>query len=79
MDVVLHLADEYILDSVWAALWPAHFRGASIPKPATPSQSAVANLSTHLSGWGAQRVLETEWGTHAGKAMSALPRDSMIR
>lgn len=78
MDVVLHLADEYILDSVWAALWPAHIR-APLPKLATPSQSAVANLSAHLTGWGTQRVLETEWTSHAGKAMSALPRDSMIR
>ncbi|PWN22767.1 hypothetical protein BCV69DRAFT_96701 [Microstroma glucosiphilum] len=84
MDVVLHLADEYILDSVWAFLWPAHPRGVSpLAKAATPSQSAIANLSSHFAGWAGSSSNALfggrQWESVAGKTVSALPRDSMIR
>lgn len=86
MDVILHLADDYFLDSVWAALWPALPRSGPA-KVASPSQAAIANLSSHISGaWGnnaggaGDMFTDTKWvAPAAGKAVSALSRDSMIR
>lgn len=81
MDVVLHIADEYVLDSLWAAFWPAVPHGSATPKAATPSQSAVANLTSHIAGWSASgdHLLNSQWAASSGKAVSALPRDNIIR
>ena len=52
MDVVLQLADDLILDSLWATLWPARGQGMAMgmgmSKPATPSQSAIANFTSSI-------------------------------
>ncbi|PWN29737.1 hypothetical protein BDZ90DRAFT_225992 [Jaminaea rosea] len=76
MDVVLHLADDYLLDRLWAMAWPAP-RGMGVAKAASPSQAVIANVSSHLgSAWGKE---PSQWTGHAGKAVSALPRDNIIR
>lgn len=70
MDVVLNLADHYFLDDLYAKL---------LPYPSVPSSIAALEFlnSTTIPGPYAE---STTYGLSAGvKAISALPRDNMLR
>ncbi|WFD41819.1 Delta(7)-sterol 5(6)-desaturase [Malassezia psittaci] len=68
MDLVLNLADEYVLDAVWARLLPA-----SRPLPGYTAQESLLNKTAH----GAQSTLGQITG--ADKLESWLPRDNIVR
>lgn len=52
MDIVLHLADEYVLDKAWAALLPVSaFTTASTNTAGLYNSSHVSFLSSHSSAW----------------------------
>lgn len=68
MDLVLHIADEYVLDSVWAHLLPASrfssacgAQGSMLNKTAIDTQQMIAQCG------------------EPGKAVSWLPRDNIVR
>lgn len=68
MDLVLHIADEYVLDSVWAHLLPA-----SRFSSACGTQSSMLNKTAIDT----QQMI-AQCG-EPGKAVSWLPRDNIVR
>lgn len=84
MDIVLDIADNLILDKVWATVWPALPRSVlsnpDLIASATEGSSGV--LSNLTNGLGLSNAIksagqEVDW--ESLRNMSALPRDNIIR
>lgn len=51
MDLILQVADEYVLDSIWAAVWPA------LPRAFAKDSSALSSLTSAVGSTGGTRAL----------------------